>query len=178
MNLCHKCGKATKGGCFNFKGVFICKACSVKSQVYLFDEFVIEDGEVRIVPPFSDVSEKDQRAFVIDYIYRIFNQKTNRALFSQLSQMIKRPNYTYLGIARAVEYHFVIKKQSIEKANGGIGIVPYVYEQAQTFYANESAGRMRKWITYLTNQNNEQKSIEVSVGQTPSRKKEMDMSEL
>lgn len=33
-------------------------------------------------------------------------------------------------------YFYQIKKNSLEKANGGIGIVPYVYGQARDYYYN------------------------------------------
>ena len=37
-------------------------------------------------------------------------------------------------IRKALVYFFEIKGNSIEKANGGIGIVPYVYQQAYNYY--------------------------------------------
>jgi hypothetical protein len=35
---------------------------------------------------------------------------------------------------KALIYHFEVKKGDIKQANGGIGIVPYVYEQARNYY--------------------------------------------
>lgn len=177
MNLCHKCQKLTKAGCFNFRGVFVCKECEISSPVYMFDEFIIEDDQVKVIPPYSGLDEKNQRALVIDLVHRVFNQDVSKMLYSQLQKMVQRPGYSYLGIARAIEYHFVIQKQSIAKANGGIGIVPFVYEKAQTFYASESSSRLKKWKTYLTSSKNEQKSSEVIV-HTESKKKDIDMSQL
>ena len=41
---------------------------------------------------------------------------------------------TYRGIIRAVDYFFNVKNNPIEKANNGLGIVPFVYEEANTYF--------------------------------------------
>jgi hypothetical protein len=51
--------------------------------------------------------------------------------------MQDHPEYTYSGIKRTLEYFYEVKKNSIEKANGGIGIVPWVYEEAKRYYYNQ-----------------------------------------
>ena len=43
-------------------------------------------------------------------------------------------NYTYSGILKTLKYWFEIKKGDLEKANGGIGIVPYVYDDAFLYW--------------------------------------------
>ena len=37
---------------------------------------------------------------------------------------------------KALIYHFEIQHGDIAKSNGGIGIVPYVYDEARTYYYN------------------------------------------
>ena len=60
------------------------------------------------------------------------------------------PEYTYSGIRRTLEYFYEIKKNSLDKANGGIGIVPWVYEEAKRYYYNQ----------WLLSQKNAEKDIE------------------
>jgi len=43
-------------------------------------------------------------------------------------------NYTYSGIYKTLRYFFEVRGNSLEKANGGIGIVPYVYDEAYTYW--------------------------------------------
>ena len=76
-------------------------------------------------------------------------------------------NYTYSGIHKALIYFFEIKGNSIEKANGNIGIVPYVYKDAFNYY----------YSIWEANQKNETKKIEdylpeehVITIQSPQRK--------
>ena len=52
----------------------------------------------------------------------------------QINKYIEEYQYTYSGIKKALVYFYEIKGNSIEKANGGIGIVPYTYKQAFDYY--------------------------------------------
>ena len=44
-------------------------------------------------------------------------------------------NYTYSGMRKTLEYFFHIKNGDISKAHG-IGIIPYVYREAEEYYYN------------------------------------------
>ena len=52
----------------------------------------------------------------------------------QIKQYVEEYNFTYSGIKKALIYFFEIKGNSINKSNGGIGIVPYVYQNAYNYY--------------------------------------------
>lgn len=52
----------------------------------------------------------------------------------QISNFIEEYNFTYSGIMKSLEYFYNIKGNPLEKANGGIGIVPYVYQDAYNYY--------------------------------------------
>lgn len=71
------------------------------------------------------------------YIKQLFNvNKISVKIQKQIDQYIKENNYTYSGIRRSLVYFFEIKNNPIEKANGGIGIVPWVYQEAYNYYYN------------------------------------------
>ena len=53
---------------------------------------------------------------------------------NQIKTMIGKYNYTYSGILGSLKYWFEIKDNSLERANGGIGIVPYIYDDARRYY--------------------------------------------
>ena len=46
----------------------------------------------------------------------------------------KKKKYTPKGIYFALKYFYEIKKGSIDKANGGIGIVDYIYEESRLYW--------------------------------------------
>ena len=52
----------------------------------------------------------------------------------QISDYIEEYNFTYSGIQKSLEYFYHVKGNSLEKANGGIGIVPYIYQDAYNYY--------------------------------------------
>lgn len=58
----------------------------------------------------------------------------DRKIQLQIASYIKDYNYTYSGILKTLIYFYNIQKNDISKSNGGIGIVPYVYQQAHDYY--------------------------------------------
>lgn len=71
---------------------------------------------------------------LVAYIRLLF--KTNE-ISPKINAQIKRlidSNYTYEGITKTLEYFYEIKKNSLEKSNNGIGIVPHVYAEARQWF--------------------------------------------
>ena len=78
--------------------------------------------------------QKDKEALE-QYIKQLFNYKTlPEKVNRQIKQYVTERNYTYSGILKTLKYWFEIKQGDIEKANGGIGIVPFIYDDAFTYW--------------------------------------------
>lgn len=78
--------------------------------------------------------EKDKAALEA-YIKRLFNTSSVPARAQQqIRQFVKERNYTYSGILKSLKYFYEIRGGSLEKANGGIGIVPFIYDNAYNYY--------------------------------------------
>lgn len=76
----------------------------------------------------------NSRAELIEYICKLFSVSTLPIKISkQLKQYIEQ-GYTYKGIHKALKYWYEVKNGSIEKANGGIGIVAYIYNDSQLYW--------------------------------------------
>lgn len=78
--------------------------------------------------------EKDKQALE-EYIKKLFQYdyiplKVKR----QLDEYTKDYKYTYSGILKTLIYYYTVQHGDVKKANGGIGIVPYVYQQAHDYY--------------------------------------------
>lgn len=70
-----------------------------------------------------------------DYIIELFGATANWALINkQIKNYLEVNNYSYSGIRKSLNYFFKVKGNPIEKANGGIGIVPFVYQDAYNYY--------------------------------------------
>lgn len=78
--------------------------------------------------------EKDYEALE-KYIIKLFNQKTLSAkIKKQIKDFHQEYNYTFSGMHKTLIWWFEIKGNSLDKTNGGIGIIPFVYEDACKYY--------------------------------------------
>lgn len=78
--------------------------------------------------------EQDKRELE-EYIMKLFKTSyVEPRVQKQIKQYKEEYNYTYSGIKKALIYFFEVKGNSIDKANGGIGIVPYTYQAAFNYY--------------------------------------------
>ena len=73
----------------------------------------------------------------IDKLYSVlkvaFSKKKKKKIERQRISYIKQ-GLTNKDIYNALNYWYIVKNKSIEKANGGIGIVPYIYEDANEYF--------------------------------------------
>ena len=76
--------------------------------------------------------ERDYEELVA-YIKQLFGSKPNPRVWKQLKEF-KEQGYTYSGIHKTLIWWYELKHNDIEKANGGIGIVPFVYQDASQYY--------------------------------------------
>lgn len=87
-----------------------------------------------------------------NYIMKLFNETyVNARIRKQLKEYKDKYNYTYSGILKTLIYWYEVKGNSIEKANKGIGIVPYIYEDASKYY----------YTLYVAKLANENKDIKI-----------------
>lgn len=78
--------------------------------------------------------EKDKKALE-EYIMKLFKTDfVNPMIQKQITQFKNDYHYTYSGILKALIYFYEVKHNSVEKANGRISIVPYIYQQAYNYY--------------------------------------------
>ena len=94
----------------------------------------------------ADCKEKKvEKEELSEYICRLFSLKApGPRINTQLKSFFEKyPNYTYKGIKQALEFFYEVQKKPKEKANQGIGIVPYLYDSAQEYFNNISLRQER-----------------------------------
>lgn len=97
--------------------------------------------------------EQEEHMQLIQYLMKKFNVdgRLNPVLNAQLKKFTEEYNYTYIGILKALKYFYEVKdKGSTAQKFTGIGIVPYVYDDAQKYYYN----------LFMIKQKNEAKPVE------------------
>lgn len=53
-----------------------------------------------------------------------------------MNDYIREYQYTYSGMLKALVYFYEVKGNNKNKANGGIGIIPFIYKDAYNYYYN------------------------------------------
>lgn len=81
--------------------------------------------------------DKEERKNLIAYICELYDiEAPTGFILKQIKDFHDEPyNYRYYAMQLALEYFFVIKQNSTAKSKG-IGIIPYVMDDAKEFYYN------------------------------------------
>ena len=83
----------------------------------------------------NKIQEEKDREALENYIKELFGINCiSPKIKKQIETFVKDKNYSYTGILKTLKYFFEIRKNPIEKANGGIGIVPHVYDEAYNYW--------------------------------------------
>lgn len=84
----------------------------------------------------------DDRDALWYYIFRLFGQYSEDKPVSDWNitqmQKFKAQGMPYRGQLLTLKYFFEVKKNSVEKAKGSIGIIPFIYAEARVYYENKA----------------------------------------
>lgn len=79
-------------------------------------------------------NQQDSRQELYEYICKLFNLKEITPLIKiQLDKYYTEYEFTYEGMLYTLKYFFEIMENDINRCEG-IGIIPYVYQEAKEFY--------------------------------------------
>ena len=88
-----------------------------------------------------------------EYIKKIFCETTvNAKIKKQINDFRKEYGYTYSGILKCLKWWFEIQGNTIDKAMGGIGIVPYIYKEVEKYYYSIYIAQEKNQNKELNNQ--------------------------
>lgn len=83
----------------------------------------------------SKTKEEQDKEELEKYIKQLFQiDNLSPKIRKQIKTYREEYNYSYSAIRKTLIYFFEVKGNSIEKAKGGIGIVPYCIEQASNYW--------------------------------------------
>ena len=94
--------------------------------------------------------QKDEDLVKLEnYIQQLLGEEYNKARVNKQIKDFVAEGYTLSGILKSLIYFYEVKGNSRDKANGGIGIVPYVYKDAYHYY----------YSLYMANIQNQKKDV-------------------
>lgn len=83
----------------------------------------------------NKTQEEKDKDKLESYIKEIFGYtKLPEKVSKQIKHQREQLNYSYSAIYKTLKYWFEVKHGDLEKANGGIGIVPWVIEDARNYW--------------------------------------------
>lgn len=81
---------------------------------------------------------KLERQELFDYICMIFKlKKPGPKVNSQRRTFIDKYGFSDVGMLNALKYIYEVKKDNPAKAREGIGLIPYVYEEAENYFKQQ-----------------------------------------
>lgn len=141
-------------------GVVTCGGCGLR-----FDR-VAEKGEfIKSKWYHKGCAEIKRDKMELDaYICKLFNLKAPGPLNNSLVKKYKEQmGYNYKGIRNALKYFYEIKKNTVNKAEERVGIVPYIYTEAQEYF------RTMEEIARRNNKTIEKTKEEISITLCPAQ---------
>lgn len=115
----------------------------------------VPDGEV---VPLGEGVDKDLLALE-EYVKKLLGEDyVGARVRQQIKNFQQEHGYSCAGILKTLVYFYEVKGNSKAKANGGIGIVPFVYKDAYNYY----------YSLFLAQQANTKKDIS-SIIEIPSK---------
>lgn len=141
---CTICETSTENGVYNAKHNYVCRDCLKMFTNLHVDDFRIENRNVVQTSPYCNMTQDEQRSACIEFLYTLLDQKIAPRSFSMLKNYIKK-GYSWIGITRAMEWFYLVKRNDISKAKGSLGIVPYVYDEAQLYYDKLNKQLLRRF---------------------------------
>lgn len=110
------------------------KMQAVKSGAKRYAHYVcLPEGE--LVPLLKKEPEDEDLVQLKKYIEELLGEDYNHArVKKQIKEFKEEYNYTYSGMLKTLIWFYEVKGNSKNKANGGIGIIPFIYKEACDYY--------------------------------------------
>ena len=86
------------------------------------------------IPLVISIEDNENYKNIMSFIKDTFKETANYPLIKKQIKNFVDKGYSLSGIYKSLIYFFKIKNNSIEKTNGGIGIVEYCYNDAFNYY--------------------------------------------
>lgn len=104
-----------------------------------------------------------ERKKLCDYVCELLNyKKLSVRIYQQMANYYER-GVSYTDMLLALKYFYEIKKGDINKSQGGIGIIPYVLDEAKEFATLEKIEQDKLIAKFETNAIEKKETIIVHV---------------
>ena len=83
----------------------------------------------------TQLDEQKWESYIYEFLARDLKVKYNyMKCRKQMENFVKKYKYTYKGMLFALKYFYEIKKGDWEKSENGVGILPFIYDEARSYW--------------------------------------------
>jgi hypothetical protein len=108
---------------------------AVRAGARRYNHLTCDPDNKDLVPLEEGKIEDPDLTKLNEYINHLFGSSANWAQIKRQIKIYTTENkYSYSGIMKSLIYFYEVKGNSIDKANGALGIVPFVYKDAFNYY--------------------------------------------
>lgn len=157
------------------KHIVKCKYCNIEFDANV-EEFVkinTRYAHLKCRKAYEETKTKEELDYeeLEQYIKQLFKipQLTAR-ITKQIRDFKDEYNYTYSGMRQTLVWWYEIEGNDLSKANQGIGIIPYIYEQAYDYYYSLFLSQTINSIQDIEKFEIRIEEIEIAAPQPPPRK--------
>lgn len=119
-----------------------------------------------------------ERKQLCDYVCELFSYKKPSVRIYQQMTSYHDKGVSYSDMLLALKYFYEIKKGDINKSQGGIGIIPYVLEEAKEFATLEKLEQDKLIAKFEQNEQIKEIKIIKITEQRNKNKKQIDINSL
>lgn len=78
--------------------------------------------------------EELDKLALFEYIKEIYGKDYNYVMINKQIEKFHQEGYSYNGMKLSLKWFYEVKGNSPKDSNGGVGIIPYVFEDAKKYY--------------------------------------------
>lgn len=110
-----------------------------------------------------------------EYICKLFNLKTPGPMNNTLIKKYReQKGFNYKGMKNALQYFYEVKKHSTSKSEERVGIIPFIYVEAEEYFSNLEKRRSKNKATL----EEEKVEIKINLKSAQQTEKTQDIDEL
>ena len=107
-----------------------------------------------------------------DYVNKLFGKSANWAQINRQLKIYTTENgYSYSGILKSLVYFYDVKANSVDKSNGALGIVPFIYQDAYNYYYDLFLAQSRNETKDFSGMLNKTREITIRPPERPIKKR-------
>ena len=119
--------------------IFDCPLCGKRFNKKEHEFGILPTGQTACIECVKKDAErpKTDKDILLEYLMKLYEEDyAPPNLVKQANHFINEYHFSYKGIYRALKYFYEVQGHKVNKKQLTIGIVPYVYKQAEIYYYN------------------------------------------